>query len=355
MSARRRPSRARSQRGGSGAHRLRRSSCPTRTICILRPGRRGGASDMGGLHKFMTWDGPILTDSGGFQVFSLARPAQDHGGGRDLRLPSGRPQNLHGTRRRACASSPTSARISRWRLTSAWKIPATYDICEGLAVSARNDGWRAARRSLIGYNSRAGHSQSRSAALWHQSGRALSRICASGTCRRLQSSICAGYAIGGLAVGEPTEVMYDIIEAVEPYMPKDKPRYLMGVGTPANIIEGVARGVDFFDCVMPARNARHGKLFTWQGAHQHQKRQSISWMTTAPLTRSATARSAGVIRRAYIRHLFKAEEMLAMRLGGDAQPVFLQQADREDPGCHWTKGRFREFRAEYSRKLDEKI
>ena len=77
---------------------------------------------------------------------------------------------------------------------------------------------------------------------------------------------CDGYAIGGLAVGEPTEVMYDIIEAVEPYMPKDKPRYLMGVGTPSNIIEGVARGVDFFDCVMPARNARHGKLFTWQGS-----------------------------------------------------------------------------------------
>ena len=77
---------------------------------------------------------------------------------------------------------------------------------------------------------------------------------------------CDGYAIGGLAVGEPTQVMYDIIDAVEPYMPQDKPRYLMGVGTPSNIIEGVARGVDFFDCVMPARNARHGKLFTWSGA-----------------------------------------------------------------------------------------
>ena len=76
---------------------------------------------------------------------------------------------------------------------------------------------------------------------------------------------CDGYAIGGLAVGEPTQTMYDIIDAVEPHMPRDKPRYLMGVGTPSNIIEGVARGVDFFDCVMPARNARHGKLFTWEG------------------------------------------------------------------------------------------
>lgn len=102
-----------------------------------------------------------------------------------------------------------------------------------------------------------------------------------------------GYAIGGLAVGEPTEVMYEIIEAVEPYMPKDRPRYLMGVGTPSNIIESVARGVDFFDCVMPARNARHAKLFTWQGSINLKTRSTR--VTTAPLIRSASARSAGAI------------------------------------------------------------
>lgn len=100
-----------------------------------------------------------------------------------------------------------------------------------------------------------------------------------------------GYAIGGLAVGEPTEVMYEIIEAVEPYMPKDRPRYLMGVGTPSNIIESVARGVDFFDCVMPARNARHAKLFTWQGSINLKTRSTR--VTTAPLIRSASARSVG--------------------------------------------------------------
>lgn len=102
---------------------------------------------------------------------------------------------------------------------------------------------------------------------------------------------CDGYAIGGLAVGEPTEVMYEIIDAVEPYMPENKPRYLMGVGTPSNIIEGVARGVDFFDCVMPARNARHGKLFTWKGT-LNIKMPSTSW-TNSPSIRNVTARCAG--------------------------------------------------------------
>jgi queuine tRNA-ribosyltransferase len=102
---------------------------------------------------------------------------------------------------------------------------------------------------------------------------------------------CDGYAIGGLAVGEPTEVMYDIIDAVEPYMPADKPRYLMGVGTPSNIIEGVARGVDFFDCVMPSRNARHGKLFTWEGTVNilNEKYRPIP----APSAPAAAARCAG--------------------------------------------------------------
>ena len=123
---------------------------------------------------------------------------------------------------------------------------------------------------------------------------------------------CDGYAIGGLAVGEPTEVMYEIIDAVEPHMPVDKPRYLMGVGTPSNIIEAVARGVDFFDCVMPARNARHGKLFTWNGAlniknerHKTDER-SIDPQCDCPVCRNFS--------RAYIRHLFTAGEMLGMRL-----------------------------------------
>ena len=123
---------------------------------------------------------------------------------------------------------------------------------------------------------------------------------------------CDGYAIGGLAVGEPAETMYEILEAVEPYAPKEKPRYLMGVGTPVNILEGVARGIDMFDCVLPARNARHGKLYTWHGTlnikNEKYKtdRRPIDETCQCPVCRNFS--------RAYLRHLFTAGEMLAMRL-----------------------------------------
>ena len=123
---------------------------------------------------------------------------------------------------------------------------------------------------------------------------------------------CDGFAIGGLAVGEPTEVMYEIIDAVEPYMPADKPRYLMGVGTPSNIIEGVARGVDFFDCVMPARNARHGKLFTWQGTMNIKNAQYK--LDDGPIDPQCDCPVCRKFSRAYLRHLFTAQEMLGMRL-----------------------------------------
>ena len=123
---------------------------------------------------------------------------------------------------------------------------------------------------------------------------------------------CDGYAIGGLAVGEPTQTMYDIIEAVEPWMPADKPRYLMGVGTPSNIIEGVARGVDFFDCVMPARNARHGKLYTWKGTINI-KNEKFK-LDPRPIDETCQCPACRSFSRAYLRHLLTAGEMLAMRL-----------------------------------------
>lgn len=121
-----------------------------------------------------------------------------------------------------------------------------------------------------------------------------------------------GYAIGGLAVGESTEEMYRVIEAVEPYMPKDKPRYLMGVGTPVNILEAVERGVDFFDCVMPSRNARHGTIFTSQGILNMWNAKYER--DPAPLDPDCDCPTCRNFSRAYIRHLFKAKEMLAMRL-----------------------------------------
>ena len=163
---------------------------------------------------------------------------------------------------------------------------------------------------------------------------------------------CDGYAIGGLAVGEPAEVMYEIIEAVEPYLPREKPRYLMGVGTPTNIIEGVARGIDFFDCVMPARNARHGKLFTWSGSINIKNEKYK--LDTLPIDPACDCPVCRTYSRAYLRHLFKAEEMLAMRLAVLHNLYFynrLMERIREA----LDGGTFDAFRREYSSRLEQKI
>ena len=163
---------------------------------------------------------------------------------------------------------------------------------------------------------------------------------------------CDGYAIGGLAVGEETQVMYDIIDAVEPHMPADKPRYLMGVGTPSNIIEGVYRGVDFFDCVMPARNARHGRLFTWQGSINIKNEKYK--LDTGPIDPECDCPVCRSFSRAYLRHLFKAEEMLAMRLAVMHNLWFyntLMERIREA----LDNGDYDAFRAHYSPLLEQKI
>ena len=161
-----------------------------------------------------------------------------------------------------------------------------------------------------------------------------------------------GYAIGGLAVGESTETMYHIIDVVEPYMPKDRPRYLMGVGTPSNIIEAVARGVDFFDCVMPARNARHGRLFTWSGAINMKNAKYTR--DERPIDPACDCPVCRRFSRAYLHHLFKAEEMLAMRLGV-MHNLFFYNKLTERIRDSLDSGSFSDFRAEYSAKLDQKI
>ena len=169
---------------------------------------------------------------------------------------------------------------------------------------------------------------------------------------RIAELDCDGYAIGGLAVGEPPEVMYDIIEAVEPYMPPDKPRYLMGVGTPVNILEAVRRGVDFFDCVMPSRNGRHGKLFTWDGTlnilnekHASDERP-VSERCGCPLCRNYS--------RAYLRHLFKAEEVLALRLAVLHNLQFYNDLMRGIRDAI-EAGHYAQFYAEYVERLARRI
>ena len=161
-----------------------------------------------------------------------------------------------------------------------------------------------------------------------------------------------GYAIGGLAVGETADEMYSIIDAVEPHMPVNKPRYLMGVGTPSNIIEAVARGVDFFDCVMPARNARHARLFTWEGAIN--LRNKKYQLDESPIDPQCDCPVCRRYSKAYIRHLFVADEMLAMRLAVMHNLYFynkLMEKIREA----LDEGRFEEFRREYSEKLGRRI
>ena len=304
---------------------------------------------MGGLHKFMTWDGPILTDSGGFQVFSLAslRKIKEEGvyfashidGHKIFMGPEESMQiqsNLGSDIAMAfdeCVENPAPydyAKASCER-TLRWleRCKKEHDRLNALPDTV-NPG-----QMLFGINQGATYADLR---IWHM--------------QQIAKIDCDGYAIGGLAVGEPTEVMYEIIDAVEPYMPENKPRYLMGVGTPSNIIEGVARGVDFFDCVMPARNARHGKLFTWKGtlniknAKYKLDEQPIDPECDCPVCRQFS--------RAYLRHLFTAEEMLGMRLAVMHNLYFYNKLterirDSLDNGC------FDAFREEYSKKLAEKI
>ncbi len=314
----------------------------------LRPGD-DVVKQMGGLHKFMNWDGPILTDSGGFQVFSLAslRKIREEGVTFASHLDGHR--IFMGPEESMRIQSNLGSDIAM-AFDECVENPATYEYakasCErtlrwlerckkehdrlGSLPDTVNPG-----QLLFGINQGATFRDLR---IWHM--------------QQIAKLDCDGYAIGGLAVGEPTETMYEIIEAVEPYMPADKPRYLMGVGTPSNIIEGVARGVDFFDCVMPARNARHGKLFTWQGTMNIKNAKYK--LDDGPLDPECDCPVCRNFSRAYIRHLFAAEEILAMRLAVMHNLYFYNKLAQKIRDA-LDEGRFAAFRAEFSEKLSQKI
>ncbi len=314
----------------------------------LRPGDEV-VKQMGGLHKFMNWNRPILTDSGGFQVFSLAglRKITEEGvsfsshiDGHRIFMGPEESMNIQANLGSDIAMafdecienpSPWSYVEQSCQRTYRW-LGRCKDQLERRRqmADAVNPG-----QMLFGINQGGTYADLR---IDHM--------------KKIAQYDLPGYAIGGLAVGESTEEMYGIIEAVEPYMPEDKPRYLMGVGTPSNIIEGVARGVDFFDCVMPARNARHAKLFTWSGAINMKNAkyetdsQPIDPQCDCPVCRRYT--------RAYIRHLFKADEMLAMRLAVYHNLYFYNKlAERIRDALD--QGTFGEFREEYSEKLSRRI
>ena len=314
----------------------------------LRPGD-DVVRQMGGLHRFMRWDGPILTDSGGFQVFSLAglRKITEEGVTFASHLDGHR--IFMGPEESMQIQSHLGSDIAM-AFDECVENPATYPYAK--ASCERTARWLArCKEALTRYNAEPG-AVNPGQQLWGINQGATFKDLRIWHMKEIAKLDLPGYAIGGLAVGEPTEVMYEIIEAVEPYMPKDKPRYLMGVGTPSNIIEGVARGVDFFDCVMPARNARHGKLFTWQGSLNIKNAKYK--LDDKPIDPTCDCPVCRRFSRAYLRHLFTAEEMLGMRLAVMHNLYFYNKLTRRireslDAGC------FADFRAEYSQKLGEKL
>ena len=274
----------------------------------IRPGDKL-IHDLGGIHKFFNWDKPVLTDSGGFQVFSLAqlRKIKEEGvyfashidGKRIFMGPEESMQiqsNLASTIAMAfdeCIENPAPYDYTKQSCdrTVRWLVRCKNEMARlnSLPTTINKN------QLLFGINQGSVYEDLR---IEHM--------------KQIAELDLDGYAIGGLAVGEATEDMYRIIDVVEPYMPKEKPRYLMGVGTPCNILEAVHRGVDFFDCVMPSRNARHGNLFTWNGKMNIMNEKYI--VDSRPIEEGCGCPACRDYSRAYIRHLLKAKEALGMRL-----------------------------------------
>ena len=314
----------------------------------LRPGNKL-VKECGGQHKFMTWDGPILTDSGGFQVFSLSglRKIKEEGvyfsshiDGRKIFMGPEESMQIQSDLGSdicmafdECIENPAPRDYVQKSVdrTYRWLVRCKE---ENARLNALPDTVNP-QQMLWGINQGGTYEDIR---VEHM--------------KRIAELDLPGYAIGGLAVGETAEEMYRIIEAVEPHMPVNKTRYLMGVGTPSNIIEAVARGIDFFDCVMPARNARHARLFTWEGAINLKNAKYATDLN--PIDSQCDCPVCRRYSRAYIRHLFVAEEMLAMRLAVMHNLYFYNKL-MEKIRLALDEGRFQAFREEYSEKLSRRI
>ena len=339
-------------KGGLSAYDLKDINCQVQ-LCNtyhlhVRPGDKL-IKELGGLHKFTGWDGPILTDSGGFQVFSLAKLRKikeegvtfnSHVDGKKIFMgPEESMQiqsNLGSTIAMAfdeCVKNPAEykyakesiARTTRWLIRCKNEMERLNSLPDTLNKN----------QLLFGINQGATFDDLR---VEHM--------------KQIAELDLDGYAIGGLAVGEPKEDMYRIISAVEPFAPKDKIRYLMGVGTPGNIIEGVSRGVDLFDCVMPSRNARHGHLFTWNGIINMNNAKYANDDT--PIDPECNCPTCQKHSRAYLHHLFKAKEILAMRLAVTHNLYFynnLMQRIRDE----LDNGTFNDFKNKYVDLLDTRI
>ena len=274
----------------------------------VRPGDKV-IKEMGGLHKFMNWDRPILTDSGGFQVFSLAKLRKIKEEGVYF--------NSHVDGKKIFMGPEESMQIQS-NLGST--IAMAFDECVALPAEykyakeshERTIRWlERCKTELARLNSLPDTVNPKQMLFGINQGATFDDLRIENM-KEIAKLDLDGYAIGGLAVGETTEEMYHVLDVTLPYAPENKPRYLMGVGTPQNILEAVDRGIDFFDCVMPSRNARHCNLFTENG-YMNLKNEKFE-KDPLPIEPGCTCPACRNYSRAYIRHLFKAKEMLAMRL-----------------------------------------
>ena len=339
-------------KGGLSAEDLKTVNCQvelSNTYHLhVRPGDEL-IKELGGLHKFMVWDRPILTDSGGFQIFSLA----------SLRKISeeGVHFNSHVDGRKIFMGPEESMRIQSnlgsdiaMAFDECIKIPSPKDYV--IKSCDRTYRWlKRCKEANADYNSRE-DAVNPGQMLWGINQGAVFHDVRIEHMKKIGDLDLPGYAIGGLAVGETHQEMYDTIEVLDEHMPKDKPRYLIGVGTPSNIIGGVARGVDFFDCVMPARNGRHGHLYTWNGViniknekYMHDE-DPIDVRCSCPVCRKYS--------KAYLRHLFKAEEALALRFSV-AHNLYFYNSLMQNLRDNLDAGTFGQFKKEYSGILDRRI
>ncbi|MBQ6894486.1 MAG: tRNA guanosine(34) transglycosylase Tgt [Clostridia bacterium] len=314
----------------------------------VRPGDKL-IKDLGGLHKFMNWDRPILTDSGGFQVFSLA-------GLRKIK-EEGVYFNSHIDGKKIFMGPEESMQIQS---NLASTIAMAFDEC--VALPAEYNYAKASHERTIRWLERCKAEMERLNSLPDtiNKNQMLFGINQGATfddlrienMKRISELDLDGYAIGGLAVGETTEEMYHILDVTLPFAPENKPRYLMGVGTPINILEAVDRGIDFFDCVMPSRNARHCNLFTSEGV-MNLKNEKFE-RDLRPIDESCSCPACKNYSRAYIRHLFKAKEMLAMRLCVLHNLYFYNKL-MEDIRKAIEDGNYKEFKAKRIEKYSQRV
>lgn len=339
-------------KGGLDAFDLKEIGCQVQ-LCNtyhlhVRPGDKL-VKEMGGIREFTGWKGPVLTDSGGFQVFSLAKLRKikeegvtfnSHVDGRKIFMgPEESMQiqsNLASTIAMAfdeCVENPATYKYAKesCERTVRWleRCKAEMERLNSLPDTLNKE------QLLFGINQGCTFDDLRVENM-----------------KRIAELNLDGYAIGGLAVGEPKEDMYRVISAVEPYMPQDKIRYLMGVGTPGNILEGVSRGVDLFDCVMPSRNARHGHLFTMNGIININNAKYEKDDT--PIEEGCNCPTCQRHSKSFIRHLFKAKEVLALRLCV-THNLYFYNTLMEKIRDNLDKGTFTEFKDKYVDLLDTRI